>query len=249
MRLAELAPRAEELTAQRIPFVEAIVVRAQRPASVRPGAAAIVHADGTIEGFVGGACAETSVRLHSLRALETGEATLLQLRPDEGAEDTAREGVITAHNPCLSGGELEKGTAAVVVAAHGRDEEELLTAALRQGVPYVALVASPTRGEAVRGSLELPDELRAQLHTPAGLDIGARTPAEIAVSILAEIVAERHRAPAGTPAPPNVATDPVCGMEVAVTDASLSLEHDGERHYFCSEGCRERFAAEHALRG
>jgi len=289
MRLAELAPRAEELTAQRIPFVEAIVVRAQRPASVRPGAAAIVHADGTIEGFVGGACAETSVRLHSLRALETGEATLLQLRPDEAAEDSAREGVITAHNPCLSGGELEiflepclplphmviagdapiaealrdlagrvgfhpgaeleEGTAAVVVAAHGRDEEELLTAALRQGVPYVALVASPTRGEAVRGSLELPDELRAQLHTPAGLDIGARTPAEIAVSILAEIVAERHRAPAGTPAQPNVATDPVCGMEVAVTDASLSLEHDGERHYFCSEGCRERFAAEHALRG
>jgi xanthine dehydrogenase accessory factor len=283
MRLAELAPRAEELTAQRIPFVEAIVVRAQRPTSVRPGDAAIVHADGTIEGFVGGACAETSVRLHALRALETGEATLLQLRPDEGAEDRSHDGVVTAHNPCLSGGELEiflepclplphmviagdapiaealrdlarrvgfhpgteleEGTAAVVVAAHGRDEDELLTAALRQGVPYVALVASPRRGEAVRASLDLPDELRGQLHTPAGLDIGARTPAEIALSILAEIVAERHRSPAGAPAPPTVATDPVCGMEVAVTDASLSLDHDGERLYFCSEGCRERFAA------
>jgi xanthine dehydrogenase accessory factor len=289
MRLAELAPRAEELTAQRIPFVEAIVVRAQRPTSVRPGDAAIVLGDGTIEGFVGGTCAETSVRLHSLRALETGEATLLQLRPDEGAEDTSREGVITAHNPCLSGGELEiflepclplpqmviagdapiaealrdlagrvgfhtgaeleDGTAAVVVAAHGRDEEELLTSALRQGVPYVALVASRKRGEAVRASLDLPDELRAQLHTPAGLDIGARTPGEIALSILAEIVAERHRAPEGAPAPPTVAVDPVCGMEVAVSDASLYLDLDGERHYFCSEGCRERFAAEHAVRG
>jgi xanthine dehydrogenase accessory factor len=296
MRLAELAPRAQELTDERVPFVEAIVVRAAAPTSVRPGDAAIVHADGTIEGFVGGVCAETSVRLHSLRALETGEAALLQLLPDEGGEDDERDGVVTAHNPCLSGGELEiflepclplphlviagnapiaealadlaprvgfhvgsaggaeieleAGTAAVVVAAHGRDEEELLTLALRQGVPYVALVASPRRGDAVRASLDVDDELRRQLHTPAGLDIGARTPPEIAVSILAEIVAERHRAPAGAPVPPpEVAIDSVCGMEVAATDVSLHLDHDGERRYFCSEGCRERFAAEHALRG
>src|SRR3954447_10699993 len=107
MRLADLAPRAKELSDQRMPFVQAVVVRAQRPTSVRPGNAAIVHADGTIEGFVGGTCAETSVRLHSLRALETGEATLLQLRPDEGAAGDSREGVIPAHNPCRSGGELE----------------------------------------------------------------------------------------------------------------------------------------------
>ena len=297
MRLAELAPRAEQLTAERIPFVEAIVVRAQRPASARPGDAAIVHADGTMEGFVGGVCAETSVRLHSLRVLETGESLLLRLRPDEADADAvedAREGVVTAHNPCLSGGELEiflepclplprlaiagetpiagalrdlcprvgfhvddvggdpaavsAEDAAVVVAAHGRDEESVLTEALRLGVPYVALVASRTRGEAVRESLDVPEELRAQLHTPAGLDIGAVTPAEIALSILAEIVAERHRAPPGAPTQPTpiVATDPVCGMDVAATESSLHLDLEGERHYFCGEQCRERFAAEHA---
>jgi xanthine dehydrogenase accessory factor len=303
MRLAQLAPRAEALTAQRIPFVEAIVVRAQRPTSVRPGDAAIVHADGSIEGFVGGVCAETSVRLHSLRVLETGEALLLQLRPGEEGEatvhDDARQGVVTTHNPCLSGGEmeiflepclplpllvvagnapiadalrdlarrvgfhvtdaelgateLEEGAAAVVVAEHGRDEEELLALALRHGVPYVALVASPKRGDGVRAALEVPDELRAQLHSPAGLDIGARTPEEIAVSILAEIVAERHSAPAGAPAPrvqaPAVAIDPVCGMEVAVSDQSLHLDVDGERHWFCCESCRDRFAAERAVSG
>lgn len=285
MRLADLAPRAKELSDRRVPFVHAVVVRAQRPTSVRPGDAAIVHADGSIEGFVGGACAETSVRLHGLRVLETGEPLVLELRPDEETSDDVREGVVTAHNPCLSGGELEiflepclpaasmliaghgliaealadlagrvgfhvtspdlaPDTAAVVVAAHGRDEEELLAEALRQGVPYVALVASPKRGNAVRTSLELPEELRRQLHSPAGLDIGARTPAEIAVSIVAEILAERQRVPAHpVTAAPATAIDPVCGMEVAVTDAAISLERDGEHVYFCSEGCRERYGA------
>ena len=285
MRLADLAPRAKELSDRRVPFVHAVVVRAQRPTSVRPGDAAIVHADGSIEGFVGGACAETSVRLHGLRVLETGEPLVLELRPDEETSDDVREGVVTAHNPCLSGGELEiflepclpaasmliaghgpiaealadlagrvgfhvtspdlaPDTAAVVVAAHGRDEEELLAEALRQGVPYVALVASPKRGNAVRTSLELPEELRRQLHSPAGLDIGARTPAEIAVSIVAEILAERQRVPAHpVTAAPATVIDPVCGMEVAVTDAAISLERDGEHVYFCSEGCRERYGA------
>jgi xanthine dehydrogenase accessory factor len=285
MRLADLAPRAKELSDRRVPFVHAVVVRAQRPTSVRPGDAAIVHADGSIEGFVGGACAETSVRLHGLRVLETGEPLVLELRPDEEASDDVREGVVTAHNPCLSGGELEiflepclpaasmliaghgpiaealadlagrvgfhvtspelaPDTAAVVVAAHGRDEEELLAEALRQGVPYVALVASPKRGNAVRASLELPEELRRQLHSPAGLDIGARTPAEVAVSIVAEILAERQRVPAHpVTAAPATAIDPVCGMEVAVTDAAISLERDGEHVYFCSDGCRERYGA------
>ena len=99
MRLADLAPRAKELSDQRVPFVQAVVVRAQRPTSVRPGDAAIVHADGSIEGFVGGACAETSVRLHGLRVLETGEPLLLQLRPGEDGSDDIRDGVVSAHNP------------------------------------------------------------------------------------------------------------------------------------------------------
>src|SRR3954452_25310234 len=111
MRLGELAPRAQEMIGTRTPFVEAIVVRGKRPTSVRPGDAAIVHPDGKIEGFVGGVCAETSVRLHSLRVLETGEPLLLQLRPvkeGEMARDhEVRDGMVIAHNPCLSGGELE----------------------------------------------------------------------------------------------------------------------------------------------
>jgi xanthine dehydrogenase accessory factor len=85
---------------------------------------------------------------------------------------------------------------ALVVASHGRDEEPALAAALTSGVPYVGLVASRRRGEAVRAALDVPDALRARLHTPAGLDIGARTAPEIALAILAEIVQERR---SGTP--------------------------------------------------
>ncbi len=73
MMNSELAQYAGRLTAERVPFVLATVVRARRPTSVRPGDSAVVLADGTIEGFVGGSCAESSVRLYSLRVLETGE--------------------------------------------------------------------------------------------------------------------------------------------------------------------------------
>ena len=106
--------------------------------------------------------------------------------------------------------------------------------ALHAGVPYVALVASPRRGHAVRDSLDVPDALRERIHTPAGLDIGARTPVEIAISILAQIIASRT-------AQPQVSTaiDPVCGMEVVVGDATPSFEG----MYFCCEGCRSKYAA------
>ena len=112
-------------------------------------------------------------------------------------------------------------------------------------MPYVALVASRKRGTAVRDSLDVPDELRAQLHTPAGLDIGARTPTEIALSILAEIVAER-RAIGMPPRELQLAVDPVCGMEVAVSAGSIQLEHEGTQLFFCSSGCRDAFAADPA---
>jgi xanthine dehydrogenase accessory factor len=297
----ELARRAEELAATDTPFVAATIVRVQRPTSVRPGDAALVHGDGTIEGFIGGTCAQSSVRLHAARALETGEPLLLRLVP--GSEESrdelqAQEGAVVAHNPCLSGGSIEiflephlpalrlivvgdspiaraleevaraarydvvrggaddvrphPGDAAVVVASHGSEEETALARALAAGVGYVALVASPARGAAVREALDVPDELRSQLHTPAGLDIGARSPAEIAITILAELVAERHAHPAadalrsGVPTRAATAIDPVCGMEVVVADTTLHLDVAGELVYFCCEGCRTTYAERHA---
>jgi xanthine dehydrogenase accessory factor len=130
----------------------------------------------------------------------------------------------------------------VVVASHGRDEEPVLTAAVEAGVPYVGLVASRRRGTAVLAGLGLTGHAR--VHTPAGLDIGARTPEEIALSVYAEIVALRPRRVRTPHRPARVlaeAVDPVCGMTVAAAQSALSLRHDGSTVYFCGPGCQHAF--------
>jgi xanthine dehydrogenase accessory factor len=282
----DLSRRMEELVAARVPFVTATVIRAASPTSVRPGDSALVTGDGTIDGFVGGVCAQASVRLHAARVLETGEAVILRLMPGAG-EEGSEGGIVVDHNPCLSGGTMEiflepqlpaarilvagetpiaralaqvataagydvvqgdsgdlhpsASDAAVVVASHGDGEEAVLAAALDAGVGYVALVASDKRGAAVRDSLDVPQALREQLHTPAGLEIGARTPHEIAIAILAELVSKHvpHAAAVGEPV--QTAVDPICGMTVTVSDETIHADIDGTRFYFCSEGCRAAY--------
>jgi xanthine dehydrogenase accessory factor len=291
----ELAGRAEALAAAGTPFVWATVVRAERPTSAKPGDSALVLADGQVDGFVGGDCAESTVRTQALEVLATATPRLVRITPS--AEDAAAaddDEVVTVHNPCLSGGTLDiflepsvplpvvvvfghapiaaallrahrlfgqqvvrlekpddplpPGTRAVVVASHGNDEELVLDAALRAEVPYVALVASRRRGPAVLASLEVDERLRSRVHTPAGLDIGARTAPEVALSILAEIVAVVHEPPShrdDSPGPASDLTetvrDPVCGMMVAPVDASYHVETPAGVVYFCGTGCRNAY--------
>ena len=109
---AALSRRSQELAAARIPFVTATVVRAQSPTSVEPGSVALVLADGTIDGFVGGVCAEQSVRAYSLVALDSGDPVLLRILPDgeeHGVDGSVavEDGAVTVRNPCLSGGAIE----------------------------------------------------------------------------------------------------------------------------------------------
>ena len=281
-----LADRAAELRDARVPYVHARVVLAEAPTSAKPGAEALVLPDGTIEGFVGGTCAESTVRAQGLALLDSGESLLLRITPTLEPDQT---GKLVVHNPCLSGGTLEiflepvmpapaivvAGSApvadalralavqlgwrvaddgdlsavnALVVASHGRDEETTLQAAIDADVPYVGLVASRKRAEAVIGSLGLGAGDAARIHSPAGLDIGARTAPEIALSIMSEIVSLRPR-PSGRPVSETepvtgTAIDPVCGMTVATVESSLHLDHDGWRVWFCGSGCLRAFAAE-----
>jgi xanthine dehydrogenase accessory factor len=89
-----------------------------------------------------------------------------------------------------------EGAAAVVTATHGGPTEEaVLRAALAAGVPYIGLVASRSRGAAVVAGLALDAAEADRIHTPAGLDIGVRTPEEVALAIFAEVVATRPRVP------------------------------------------------------
>jgi molybdenum cofactor cytidylyltransferase len=81
----------------------------------------------------------------------------------------------------------------VVVASRGRFDEEAVEQALHANSAYVALVANKKRAQEIRRSLESrgePLEKLAMVHAPAGLNIGAESPEEIALSIMAEIVAE-----------------------------------------------------------
>ncbi|MGA2321194.1 MAG: XdhC family protein [Solirubrobacteraceae bacterium] len=320
---AAVSRRAEELVAQGVAFVTATVVRAQHPTSAQAGNVALVLGDGTIEGFVGGVCAEHSVRVYSLKAIETNETVLLRILPveggngdgaaeaaDSGQEISSEQGAVTVQNHCLSGGAIEvflepvlpapralvvgdtpiaravrqlgvelglevvavhdgspepaAGDLGLLVASHGRDELHALRRGLETGVAYVGLVASPRRGSGVIAELRrdgVSEELLERIDVPAGIEIGALTPAEVAVSILAKLVAVRRGngttagAPEVAPAPaavssststrPVISVDPICGMTVAAVPGTPSVEHDGETIYFCCEGCKAKFEAQH----
>lgn len=228
-----LSERVAQLRRARTPFVHATVVRAQQPTSAHPGDEAILLADGTIEGFVGGHCAQNSVRKAALGALQVGESVLLRVLPDGDVHFPEAPGACVVVNPCLSGGALEiflapevppplvqifGGTpiadamvelcgilgydvrrlddpgadlgdaTAVVIASLGGPEGEVIRAAVDAGVGYVGLVASRVRGASILDGLGLTEAERARVHTPVGLAIGAKTPAEIAVSIVAEVI-------------------------------------------------------------
>ncbi len=300
-----LSTRIQALIQGRVPFVRVTVVRAQKPTSVRPGNEAIVLADGSIEGFVGGVCAEESVRRAALDALADGESLLLRVLPDAAEPFPAAPGARVVQNPCLSGGAMEMflepltpapliavigespvstalrvmaagvgfevapdgGTAqtgdpgpagsagplAVIVSTLGRGDHDEIRAALDAGTGLVGLVASPRRGAAVLDEMGLDDAERARVRTPVGLWIGARTPEEIALSILAELIKAIRLDGLSAPAPAAATTtpasvigtaiDPVCGMSVSIGPGTPHLIRDGGEHWFCGPGCRERFAA------
>ena len=140
--------------------------------------------------------------------------------------------------------------ASLVIAGAGEQDEEALEEALRSQAGYVALVASPRRGAVLRSYLldrGIPESRVALLKAPAGLDLGAVEPEEIALSIMAEIV-QRRRQPSAAPPPaePASATDPICGMTVEIATARHVAEVDGQRVYFCCPACKRKYLEERA---
>lgn len=134
-----------------------------------------------------------------------------------------------------------------VVASQGHYDEDALQTLLSADPSFVGLLASRRRGRAVFSALAqrgLSAERLARVRTPVGLDIGARSAGDVAVSIIAEIVAARAVPEVVEVTPPLTALDPVCGMEVDVASARHTLERDGRRYVFCGAGCRSAFAAE-----
>jgi len=144
----------------------------------------------------------------------------------------------------------------VLVATMSERDADAIEAILRLAPAYLGVIASRARFAELRDTLlkrgVSPGALQ-HVAAPAGLDIGARTPEEIALSIMAQMVERRRTGPdaraekappAVVPDQPREAIDPVCGMTVAIAGARHTADVEGRRYYFCCAGCRTTFLAD-----
>lgn len=173
-------------------------------------------------------------------------------------------GFEVAHQESVPSGEASgvgpDDAVASIIATHGGDESGLIWTALGAGVPFVGLVASRRRGSAVLDAMELTASQRDTVHTPAGVDIGAVTPPEIALSVLAQVVSAIRRDGISATRPSTAITrseadsaprsstigsaiDPICGMTVQVSDDTPEVADDAGRHWFCCVGCKDTYLA------
>ncbi len=145
----------------------------------------------------------------------------------------------------------------IVIATHGQYDENVLEQVLVSPAIYIGMVSSTRRAEACRAYLRaagMSEQYIARLKAPAGLDIGAHTPEEIAASILAELVqVRRHPArtghahtieeslPAVAQSSEATALDPVCGMTVEIEGARHKSNYAGHNFYFCCPACKREF--------
>jgi xanthine dehydrogenase accessory factor len=150
----------------------------------------------------------------------------------------------------------------ILIASHGHYDEEALEQALRSSAAYIGMVASRRRADICRDYLRacnMREEQIARLKAPAGLDIGAITPEEIAVTILAELlqvrrnalVKSQHALVSGEQASTvdeqpidnaaATAVDPICGMLVEIATARHHGSYEGHDFYFCCPACKRQF--------
>lgn len=141
----------------------------------------------------------------------------------------------------------KKGALEAVVASMGHYDETAVQQLLAASPRYLGLVSSRKRGETLKALLRdlgASDTELNRLRNPVGLDIGAKTPNEVAVSIMAEMIQLRRQAAQAAKtviADVAEAVDPVCGMTVELARAQFSAEHGGTTYYFCCPNCRHHF--------
>ena len=242
----DLAEAAKELRAKQQPFAFATIVRTAGPTAAKPGAKALLGADGTIlQGWLGGGCTRGAVKNAALQALKDGEPQLVSVAPEDllaekgiNAGDEI-DGTRFARNGCPSRGTVDiyiepclptpqlvvMGASPVarslsmlapeflwsvvantgpdgphrqrfiVVATQGQGDLDALKAAIAAKPDYLAFVGSRRKYASLAKKLAeagINQEQIAAVHAPAGLDLGAVTPEEIALSILAQLVRKRR---------------------------------------------------------
>jgi xanthine dehydrogenase accessory factor len=247
----DIYAKAAELAAKGKSFAVATVVRVEGSSSAQRGSKAIVDEQGKLVlGWVGGGCAESTVRHEALRSIRIGQPSLITLdmteeilgvgMPCGGKMDVYIEPVLPKPELLIAGhGRISEALASlgqllgfrvtvndpgaesaafpqadrlvakdfdlsqttigantyVVIATQHKNDHLWLQKALNSQSAYVALVASQHRATLVLDYLAAegisPDRI-ANIFTPAGLDLGATTPEEIALSIMSQIVALRR---------------------------------------------------------
>ncbi len=245
----DLSDAAQAMREANRPFAFATIVRTVGATAAKPGAKALLAADGSIvEGWLGGGCARGAVKRATVEAFATGQPQLISVTPEEflaekGVEPgRAEDGITYARNGCPSKGTIDifiepclpmpelvvvggspvaraladlapqfhwsvtaTADAAeigdtnrqrfVVIATQGQGDLTALKATLSGHADYRSFVGSHRKFAALSQKLEaegLAPEAIATVKAPAGLDIKAVTPEEIALSILAELVMARR---------------------------------------------------------
>lgn len=247
---SDIAQAAQDLRAQEQPFAFATIVRTAGLTAAKPGAKALLSADGTIlHGWLGGGCTRGAVKRAALQALRAGTPQLISVAPEDllaekgvAAGDEV-DGTTFARNGCPSRGTVDifiepclpmpqlvvlgaspvalalnalapqfhwtntsvlpsdqdPSTApakVIVIATQGQGDMDALTQALGSTALHIAFVGSSKKFATLAQKLEksgISRERIDRIKAPAGLDIGAVTPEEIALSILAELVSVRRQ--------------------------------------------------------
>lgn len=244
---------AARLQQQAEPFALVTVLRVMAPASAKPGDKAVVNAEGVLDGWIGGGCAQPAVLKTVRQALADGKSRLIRIAPAEEGQVRQLDEVLEFGMACHSGGTLELFVdpvlpvarlvvigdtplaaalatlaphvgwtveqvadvateaaaviapgAFVVVATQGRRDLPGLRAALAARARRIFFVASARKAQVLKAALVESGEDAAAVGAivaPAGTPIGAQTPPEIALSVLAAVVAARRGAEAAAPAP------------------------------------------------
>lgn len=244
----DLAEAAQELRDKAEPFAFATIVRTAGSTAAKPGAKALLSADGTIlQGWLGGGCTRGAVKRAALQALQQGTPQLVSVAPEDllaekgvAAGDEV-DGTRFARNGCPSRGTVDifiepclpspqlvvmgaspvaqalsalapqfhwlvtstpqkakpHQRSFVVIATQGQGDLDALKAALTAEATHVAFVGSRKKYASLAEKLDAAGFERSaidKVQAPAGLDLGAVTPEEIALSILAQLVQDRRAA-------------------------------------------------------
>ena len=303
MTPTDLLDYAQTLNRRGERYAFVTVVRTTPPTSAYVGAQAIVLADGSLKGSVGGGCAKEVVAAAALEAIKSGVAKLVLI--SNASADLVDSAVERHAMRCASNGEIELfiqphapaplllvlgNTPAAVqargfaeqcgfrvadgaeaadaaradlalVATQGEGDEDALQQALASPARHVLLIASRRKAERLREAMRrqgISEQRLAAIEAPAGPDIGAHSPAHIALAAVAGAVAHWHKpsepvrdspaaaasartatATAEIAVPPYV--NPVCGILVDRAEALHTISYQGAQFYFCCDGCKQQF--------